>query len=103
MHFIRVALLALLCAGVGVAQTVVRIAPPPPVRVGVVGHAPRRGCVWVGGYQRWTGNRYVWVAGKWVRPPRAGAVWVSPPWRVSGVWILCVIGNSTDSIRIRHR
>jgi len=88
MHFIRIIVLVLLFAGVGVAQTVIRTAPPPPVRAGVVGHAPGRGYVWVGGYQRWTGNGYVWVAGRWMRPPRAGAVWVSPRYvRRGGGWV----------------
>jgi len=88
MHFIRIIVLVLLFAGVGVAQTVIRTAPPPPVRAGVVGHAPGRGYVRVGGYQRWTGNGYVWVAGRWMRPPRAGAVWVSPRYvRRGGGWV----------------
>jgi hypothetical protein len=80
---------ALLLAGViGVAQTVVHMAPPPPVRVGVVGVAPGSGYVWIGGYQSWNGTRYVWVAGRWVRPPRAGVVWVAPRWfHRGGGWV----------------
>ena len=86
MRLIRTALFGLLLLEgmIGVAQTIVRVAPPPPVRVGVVGVAPGAGYVWVGGYQRWTGNGYVWVAGRWVRPPRVGVVWVSPRWVPSG-------------------
>lgn len=71
------ALLALITV-VGSAQTVIRVAPPPPVRMGVVGVAPGPGYVWVGGYQRWNGAGYVWVPGRWLRPPRFGAVWVAP-------------------------
>ena len=58
MRYVRAALCGvLLLAGViGAAQTVIRIAPPPPVRVGVVGAAPAPGYVWVGGYQRWNGT-----------------------------------------------
>ena len=80
---------ALLLGGVlGAAQTVIRIAPPPPVRVGVVGTAPGPGFVWIGGYQSWNGTRYVWVAGRWGRPPRAGVIWVNPRWTQSGgVWV----------------
>ena len=59
MHFIRVAGLGLLSAGVAVAQTVVRITPSPPVRVGVVGHAPSRGYVWVGDTSAGQAVRYV--------------------------------------------
>src|SRR5271170_8495163 len=75
----------LLLGGVtAVAQTVVRIAPPPPVRVGVIGSTPGTGYVWIGGYQRWNGSGYMWVAGRWVRPPRAGAIWVAPRYGKSG-------------------
>jgi WXXGXW repeat (2 copies) len=91
MSYTRVALLGVLLLGgvIGVAQTtVIRIAPPPPVRVGVIGVAPGPGYVWVGGYQRWNGNGYVWVAGKWVRPPRAGVIWVAPRYgRSGGGWV----------------
>ncbi len=81
--------LLLLAGVIGVAQTtVIRVAPPPPVRVGVVGVAPGPGYDWIGGYHRWNGTGYVWVAGKWVRPPRAGVVWVAPRWTQSGgVWV----------------
>src|SRR5258708_7327429 len=62
------------------AQTVVRVVPPAPVRVGVVGRPPHPGYVWTEGYQRWNGTRYVWVSGRWLRPPLPGAVWVAPVW-----------------------
>jgi hypothetical protein len=90
MPYHRKAIVAvlLLGTGIGFAQTVIRIAPPPPVRVGVVGTAPGPGYVWVGGYQRWNGSGYVWVGGKWVRPPRAGVIWVSPRWvHTGGGWV----------------
>ena len=70
------------------AQTVVRVAPPAPVRVGVVGRPPHPGYVWTEGYQRWNGTRYVWVSGRWMRPPRPGVVWVSPLWvRRGNGWV----------------
>ena len=50
MSYTRVALLGVLLLGgvIGVAQTtVIRIAPPPPVRVGVIGVAPGPGYVWL--------------------------------------------------------
>jgi WXXGXW repeat (2 copies) len=90
MHFTRVALVGVLLLGgvIGVAQTVIRIAPPPPARVGMVGVSPGSGYVWVGGYQRWNGNGYVWVPGRWARPPRAGLIWVSPRYvRSGGGWV----------------
>lgn len=62
------------------AQIVVRIGPPPPRPVEVV-PAPRPGFVWIPGYHRWDGHRYIWVHGYWRRPPRPGAVWVPGAWR----------------------
>jgi WXXGXW repeat (2 copies) len=57
----------------------VRVGPPAPiVETRVV--APGPGYVWVGGYHRWEGHRYVWVPGRWNRPPHRHAVWVSPHW-----------------------
>ncbi len=57
------------------AQVVIRVAPPPPI-VEHYGPAPRPGYVWVGGYHRWDGGRYVWIPGYWAAPPRPHAVWV---------------------------
>jgi hypothetical protein len=68
--------------GVGTAQAadiVVRIAPPRAV----VEHrsvAPSREHVWIPGYHRWDGNRYVWERGRWELPPRRHAKWVAPKW-----------------------
>lgn len=64
------------CAG----RTVVAVRTPPPMprplAFGVVGVAPGPGYVWVNGYHDWRVNRYVWVPGAWLRPPRPRAVWV---------------------------
>lgn len=90
MSYARALFFALVMLGsvIGSAQTVIRVAPPAPVQSGVVGVAPRPGYVWVGGYQRWNGTRYVWVAGRWVRPPRFGAVWVAPRYvRRGSTWV----------------
>lgn len=70
----------LLSVGVANAQIVVRIGPPPPRPVEVV-PAPRAGFVWVPGFHRWNGHRYVWVRGHYVHPPHPGAVWVAGEWR----------------------
>jgi hypothetical protein len=58
----------------------VRVAPPAPL-VEVEGVAPGPEFVWIRGYHRWEGERYVWVPGRWERRPRAGAVWVHGEWR----------------------
>ena len=60
---------------------------PPPVVVEHPGPRPHRGWVWVGGFHRWDGGRYVWVPGHWVEPPRAHAEWVPGHWRhEAGGW-----------------
>jgi hypothetical protein len=61
------------------AQVVVRIAPPAPI-VEVRGEPPERGFVWIDGYHRWDGGRYVWVPGRWDRPPHPGQRWVAHRW-----------------------
>jgi hypothetical protein len=67
-----------------------RYPPPPPRAYGVIGTTPGPGYVWIDGYQDWRAPRYVWVPGRWVRPPRARAVWVPGHWNHRGgrqVWI----------------
>jgi hypothetical protein len=62
-----------------VAQVYVTVAPPAPI-VETRPAMPHAGWVWVGGYYRWNGYRYVWVGGHWVRPPHGGAVWIPGHW-----------------------
>ncbi len=70
-----------LCVGsASAAEVVVRVGPPAPVRVGVVGVAPGPGYVWTNGYHEWVGGRYIWREGAWVLPPRPHAVWVEHRW-----------------------
>ena len=62
------------------------VAPPAP-RVERVPDA-RRGYVWTPGYWNWTGNRYTWVPGTWVRE-RRGYVYAHPQWHErNGRWEL---------------
>jgi hypothetical protein len=61
------------------ADIVVKIAPPKAV----VEHRdprPSPNHVWVAGYHRWDGNKYVWEKGHWEVPPHPHAVWVAPRW-----------------------
>lgn len=58
---------------------VVRVGPPAAV-VEHPGPRPHEGYVWIAGYHRWDGARYVWVPGRWDRPPRPHAVWVPHHW-----------------------
>jgi hypothetical protein len=70
------------CGGYGGAYYA-RYAPPPP-RYAVVGVAPGSGYVWTSGWWDWRGRNWVWVEGRWLRPPRTRAVWVAPEWRHEG-------------------
>jgi hypothetical protein len=60
--------------------------PPPAPRIEVRGVAPGPAFLWVEGYWAWH-SRWVWAPGRWVVPPRVGAVWVSGRWaHVRGGW-----------------
>jgi hypothetical protein len=67
---------------------VVRVALPAPM----VEHyrpPPQPGWVWIAGYHRWDGARYVWVPGYWTAPPHPHAVWVPHHWvHRHGGWVL---------------
>jgi hypothetical protein len=61
------------------ADVVVKIAPPHAVAEHREAR-PSRDHVWIAGFHRWDGNRYVWEKGRWEVPPRPHAVWVAPRW-----------------------
>jgi hypothetical protein len=61
------------------AQIIVRVAPPAPI-VERRPPPPDRGYVWIAGYHNWDGARYVWVPGRWDRPPQPGQRWVAHRW-----------------------
>jgi hypothetical protein len=67
------------CATASPARLYVRVGPPRPVVETRVA-APGPGYVWVGGFHRWDGARYVWMPGRWTAPPRAHARWVPGQW-----------------------
>src|SRR5262245_51361198 len=56
--------------------------PPAPV-VEPVLVAPEPGYIWLPGYYAWNGAAYVWVPGRWERPPRVRARWVPAHWEHS--------------------
>jgi hypothetical protein len=67
---------------------VVTEAPPPPQQEVIV-ESPGPEFVWTPGYWAWHG-RWVWVGGRWARPPHRHAVWVAGHWGHRGhgyVWI----------------
>ena len=69
-----VACVLLLSADIAQAQVSIRIGPPPPPREVIparpYGHPY---WAWHPGYHRWDGQRYVWVPGTYMAPPRRGA------------------------------
>ncbi len=72
------------------AQRIVVGVAPPPVVEEHPGRRPHPGWVWIPGYQRWNGRRYVWVRGRWMMPPRPRAVWIAGHWRQTRrgwVWV----------------
>jgi hypothetical protein len=76
---LAVAALALPLAASAQVGVAVRIGPPAPI-VERPGPPPYGGAVWIHGYHRWDGGRYVWVPGRWERPPHPGARWIDGRW-----------------------
>ncbi|MBV9679495.1 MAG: YXWGXW repeat-containing protein [Acidobacteriaceae bacterium] len=85
-----------LALGAANAQVYVRVGPPPPPRREFIPARPGPQYVWIAGFQRWDGARYVYVPGRWVLPPgpryrqwvpghwrntRHGWIWVEGHWR----------------------
>lgn len=70
------------------------VAPRPPPAWVVENVRPRPGYLWMHGYWRWDGRRYVAVRGHWTRV-RAGYRYVHPHWERrgdgwhwhAGVWV----------------
>jgi hypothetical protein len=73
----------------GSAQEVVVKEKPPHVLVEKRPVRPGPEHVWVAGYHRWDGHAYVWVPGRWDRPPHPHAHWVAHHWvHRHGGWVL---------------
>jgi hypothetical protein len=73
-------------------EVVVESAPPPPPPEVEPPPPPSPGVefVWVGGYHRWDGRRYVWTRGRYERRPHAAARWEGAHWEAHGrgrVWV----------------
>jgi hypothetical protein len=78
-------------APVAQGEVVVAEAPPaPPPVAEPVPPPPEAGVVWVAGFHRWDGHRYVWERGHYMRPPHRNARFVPGHWEARGrgkVWI----------------
>ena len=59
-------------------------APPPPRVAGAIGYAPGPGYVWIDGFWDLRGSHWVWINGRWARPPRGRAGWVPDRWERHG-------------------
>jgi hypothetical protein len=69
-------------------EVVVESEPPPPQEV--VPASPGPDYVWIGGYHRWDGRRYVVVRGRYERRPHPNARWSAAHWEARGrghVWV----------------
>jgi hypothetical protein len=68
--------------------------PPPPPPEPAPPPAPPNG-VWVAGYHRWDGQKYVWERGHYEQPPHQNARYVQGHWEerkhgkvwVNGHWV----------------
>jgi WXXGXW repeat (2 copies) len=58
--------------GIYIGQT------PPPLRYEPRPPLPGEGFVWIDGYWGAQNGRWVWVPGRWERPPFPGAYWSHP-------------------------
>ena len=80
------ALLGLVAAGgcapaMGPAGVEFVVRRPPAVRVEARGTPPGPGFIWIGGYYAWRRSDYVWIPGRWARPPRPEfRGWVAGRW-----------------------
>ncbi len=64
-------------AQVGFGITIGRSAPPP-LRYERRSPPPGAGYAWIDGYWGLNRGRYIWVPGRWDRPPYPGAYWSHP-------------------------
>jgi hypothetical protein len=77
--FLVVALTAVSLSATAFAQIGIVIGrTPTPLRYERRGPPPGAGFLWVDGYWGLDRGRYVWVPGRWERPPYAGAYWSHP-------------------------
>jgi hypothetical protein len=53
---------------------------PPTAQAESPAERPSSRHVWVAGYWAWHNQRYTWVPGQWVVPPRDDVTWVPPRW-----------------------
>ncbi len=78
-------------------------APPAPL-VEVIPVIPYSGAIWVDGYWNWADQRYLWIAGRYMRPPRVGVAWYPGGYVRSGRGYSYMRGRwAPPHYRPRHR
>jgi hypothetical protein len=67
-------------------ETVYESEPPPPPPPVEEAPPPSPGVeyVWIGGYHKWDGHRYIWVRGRYGRRPHPAAHWAPAHWEGRG-------------------
>jgi hypothetical protein len=70
----------------GIEEIEIDIGPPPRPEVVIVTRPPRPSSVhiWIDGHFIVSAGKWVWIEGRWERPPRRGVVWVGPHTRRKG-------------------
>lgn len=78
--------------------------PPPPLQDEVVITQPGPEFLWIGGFWDWDAGarHYVWKAGRWERPPRAGATWIAPHYEMRANRHYYQHGHWSNEERDRH-
>ena len=70
------------------AQAVAVRHPPPPPREEFQPSSPAPDYVWIPGYWAWGSVEWVWIFGRWQRPPERMVAWVPGQWVQRGdEWI----------------
>ena len=75
------------------AEVIVRQPPPPPREEVRTPPPPSPGYAWVPGYWSWGNNEWVWVYGRWERPPERMATWVPGRCFERGSDLVCRSGH----------
>ncbi len=76
---------------IGCAATVYAPGPPPPPKAEVKPAAPGPKAIWVAGHWGWTGQKYAWVSGNWVKKPKGR--WVPGQWQKRARGHILVAGH----------
>ena len=67
-------------AGSTVSTTIIAPTAPPAPRVETPPPPPGPRMVWTTGHWAWEHDKYNWMAGKYIEPPREHASWVAGRW-----------------------